>query len=127
MVQRAGSVTPGLLNAVILLPGDMRLCLEICFWLSRLGEGLLVEARDAAGHCALAGKATSNVLGPKWQRDRERKDNGYLIKVKLKQSFSQGVSELKQEATAETEEAATCHLSQKGPEARLSPRSCPQK
>lgn len=50
VVQRAGSVTPGLLNAVILLPGDMRLRLEICFWLSRLGEGLRVEARDAAEH-----------------------------------------------------------------------------
>ena len=50
VVHRAGSVTPGLLNAVILLPGDMWLCLEICFWLSRLGEGLRVEAGDAAEH-----------------------------------------------------------------------------
>lgn len=43
-------------------------------------------------HSALASNATIKVLCPKWQQDQgEQKDSGYLTKVKLKQSFSQGV------------------------------------
>ena len=68
-------------------------------------------------HNALDSNATIKVLCPKWQQDRgEQKDSGYLTEVKLS-LFLRGSGELKQEGTAETEEAATCHSRKKVPRA----------